>query len=130
MTQVAASGLDAVDMPAVVRGCGRGFLVLVGGGLIAPVLAQSSPLLGAVLLAGAAVVAFGVAAVPQGSTTNGPLHGVLAAIGAYLLVLPLVLLAPAGRDVVQILLTAAAAVAVGAATGWVRQRLRKKEGRS
>ena len=125
-----AQGLDAVDMVTVVRGCGRGFLVLVVGGLLAPVLAQRAPLLGTLVLAGTSIAAFAVASLPLGGSGNGPLHGILAAVGAYLLVLPLVLLAPAGRDVLQISMTAGAAVLVGAGTGWAAQRLRKKEGQA
>jgi branched-subunit amino acid ABC-type transport system permease component len=85
-----------------------------------------------VLLVGSAVLAFVVAAVKQGRTTNGAVHGVLAAVGAYLLVLPLVLMASAGRDVAQISMTAAAAVLVGALAGWVesRRHTRKARGRT
>jgi uncharacterized membrane protein YebE (DUF533 family) len=126
--QETTSGRGAVDMVAVVRGMGRGFLVLVGGGLVAPALAMSSShMLGSVLLASSAALAFVVAAVKQGRTVNGVLHGMIAAIGAYLLMLPLVVLAPAGRDANQISMTLAAAAAVGALAGGADQRWRTRK---
>lgn len=122
------SGFGTVDMPAAVRGIGRGFLILVGGGLVAPALAMSSShMLGSVLLAGSAALAFVVAAVKQGHTVNGALHGMIAAIGAYLLMLPLVVLAPAGRDAHQISMTFAAAAVVGAVAGGADQRWRTRK---
>ncbi len=118
MTSSPGNGwLDGVDMAAVVRGSSRGFTVLVLGGLAAPAAATVSGALGALILTGSAAAAFVVAALRQGTTTSGGLHGALAAVGAYLLVLPLVLLAQAGRDPAQISMTLAAAVVVGFVAG-------------
>ncbi|MCU1679968.1 MAG: hypothetical protein JWQ81_707 [Amycolatopsis sp.] len=121
------SWIDTIDMVAAVRGSGRGFMVLVCGGLGAPALAMHTQLGGSMLLLGSAILAFVVAAVKPGQASNGGLHGAVAAVGAYLLVLPLVLMASAGRDPAQISMTLAAAVIIGAAAGWadVRRRQRK-----
>ncbi|AEH09468.1 MULTISPECIES: PE-PGRS family protein [Protofrankia] len=116
--------LDGVDMVAVVRGSSRGFTVLVLGGLVAPAVATVSGALGALVLTGSAAAAFVVAALRQGTTTDGGRHGALAAVGAYLLVLPLVLLAQAGRNPAQISMTLAAAVIVGFVAGSVATRRR------
>ncbi|WP_445548686.1 hypothetical protein, partial [Frankia sp. CiP1_Cm_nod2] len=122
--------LDGVDMTAVVRGSSRGFTVLVLGGLIAPAVATVSGALGVLILTGSAAAAFVAAALRQGTTTDGGRHGALAAVGAYLLVLPLVLLAQAGRNPAQISMTLAAAVVVGFVAGSVTARRRPAHGRA
>jgi hypothetical protein len=119
--------LDGVDMAAAIRGSSRGFTVLVLGGLAAPAIAVLSGVLGTVVLTGSAVAAFVVAAMRPGTSTRPGLHGLLAAVGAYLMVLPLVLLAPMGRNPVQIGLTLVAAVCTGFAAGSVQSWRRSKK---
>lgn len=112
----------SIDMPTAVRGASRGFSVLVLGGLSAPLVAVAVPMLGAVWLTLTAVVAFSLAGWRIGSASRPPLHGAVAAVMAYLLVLPLVLFASTGGDPVQITLTLLTAVVVGAVAGVVSGR--------
>jgi hypothetical protein len=111
---------DGVDAPRVVRGASAGFTVLVLGGLSAPLAANFVPVVGVAWLPLTSIVAFVVAASRIGTATRPWAHGAVAALSAYLLILPLVLMSPAGRVPAQIALTAAAAVVVGALTGLLR----------
>lgn len=120
-------GADAKRRPAsyaeatgLVRGASIGFSILLIGGFAAP-LAARFPLIGPNWLTITAVIAF----LAAGLRARGRLsHGVLAALGAYMLVLPLVWMATGGQDVQQTLETAATAAVVGGGAslvaGWSR----------
>lgn len=113
----------ALGYAAVIRGASRGFGVLLVGGLVQPVVAQLSAPLAYLWLLLVAVVAFVVAATaatPRGTPTTAWRQGPTAAVGGYLLILPLVVMGQGGLPPVQLLLTTATAVLVGAATGWAR----------
>ncbi len=112
----------SIDTPTAVRGASRGFTVLVLGGLSAPLVAMTVPPLGAVWLTLAAVVGFALAGARIGTAVRPAVHGAVAATFAYVLVLPLVLIAPVGRDPVQVGLTLLTAVAVGGLAGMVSAR--------
>jgi hypothetical protein len=116
----------SVDVPHAVRGASSGFSVLLIGGLVAPMVGIAAPLLGSVWLTLTAVVGFVVAARRIGVATVPALHGAVAAVLAYILVLPLLLPFEAGRNVPQILLTLATAISVGACTGWIQSRHRPR----
>jgi hypothetical protein len=118
------SWLDEIDVVAAVRGCSSGFSVLVVGGLIAPALAQVS-VLGSFALVLTAIAGFSTAAARQGASSRPALQGVLAAVGAYLLALPLVVMVSHAWDVTQIAATLAVAVCVGALVGPLSLRLRE-----
>lgn len=111
-----------VDAPALVRGASTGFTVLVIGGLTAPLGARLMPVTGAVWLPLVAVVAFAVAGAKIGTAPRPPLHGAIAALAAYLLVLPLVFLG-GGAYGSQLAVTAAAALLIGAIAGAIRARM-------
>lgn len=111
-----------IDLPNAVRGASTGFSILVIGGLLATFATLISPVLGAVWLAGVAVVAFAVAARRSQHAENPPLHGAVAAVCAYLLVLPLILPFEAGRDLSQIAMTTVTALVVGPVSAWVSAR--------
>lgn len=113
---------ESIDTPTAVRGASRGFTVLVLGGLSAPLIAMTVPPLGAVWLTLAAVVAFTLAGARIGAAARPAVHGAVAATLAYLLVLPLVLIGPVGRDPLQIGLTLLTAVAVGGIAGMLSAR--------
>lgn len=105
---------------ALVRGASIGFSILLIGGFAAP-LAARFPLIGPYWLTITAVIAF----LAAGLRTRGRLsHGVLAAVGAYLLILPLVWMTTRGWDIRQIVETAATAVVAGGGaslvSGWSR----------
>ncbi|MFF5988810.1 hypothetical protein [Prauserella flavalba] len=117
-----AGWLDKFDPVAVVRGAWRGFAVLLIGGLLAPAAARYLPVVGSFWLVLTAVAAFVVAAWKPGMSADFRWFGLVSAVGAYLLILPLVLLQPAGRSPVQIVSTVAVAALVGALTGFVRGR--------
>jgi hypothetical protein len=112
---------DHIDAPKVVRDASTGFTILVIGGLSAPMAAALIPVVGRHWLPLAAVVAFVAAARRGGSASLPWLHGVVAAVSAYVIVLPLVLLG-GGANLGQVLLTLATAVLVGAATGFLSGR--------
>jgi hypothetical protein len=111
-----------IDVPNAVRGASTGFSILLIGGLLAPMATLVSVPVAVVWLAGVSVVAFVVAA-RRSRPANAPaLHGAVAAVLAYVLVLPLLLPFEQGRDVRQILLTLATAVVIGAVTGALAAR--------
>lgn len=114
--------IENIDVPAAVRGGSTGFSILLIGGLLAPIVVTAVPALGGVWLTATAIVAFIVAGMRVGSARWVLLHGAVAALLAYLLVLPLVLLNETGRAPVQIALTIGTAIGVGALAGWVRNR--------
>lgn len=111
-----------LDLPCIVRGAWRGFVVLLLGGLVAPGLAAITPFVAWFALTAVAVTAFVVAACGVGHLGRPVRHGVYAAVGAYGLVLPLVILSATGRDPAQIAAATATAVAVGALTGFLAGR--------
>jgi hypothetical protein len=103
-----------VDVPNAVRGASTGFSVLLIGGLLAPMVGLASTLVATVWLTGVAVVAFAIAARRSRLAGAPAVHGAVAALFSYILVLPLLLPFEQSRDPLQILLTAATAVVVGA----------------
>ncbi len=119
------SWLDGIDPVAAVRGGSRGFSLLVVGGMAYPVAVRVVPELGPVWLTITAAAAFAIAALRVGGATTPAVHGAAAAALSYLLVLPLVLMVPQARNVVQVLLTALTALVVGALTGFVAGRARR-----
>ena len=114
---------DTLKHTAVIRGIFRGFAVLFVGGMIQPLIAQLSSVVAYAWLPIVAVVAFGAAAVlatPPGTPTDGWRQGPLAAVGSYLMVLPLVRLGAGELPVLQLALTTATAVLTGTAVGLAR----------
>jgi hypothetical protein len=116
-----------IDGPTAVRAASTGFTILLLGGLLTPIAARFLPVVGQFWLSIVAVVAFAVAGHRIGTARIAPLHGACAALGGYLIVLPLVLWTSgglAGLGLAQILWTAAAALFVGALAGFVAGRRR------
>lgn len=113
--------LDGIDPVAAVRGASTGFSLLVVGGLLTP-LGTKVPVVGSIWLTVVAVVAFAVAGMRIGTARRPALHGAMAAVCSYLLVVPLVLLA-AASDARQLILTGCVAVGVGALAGAIRARI-------
>lgn len=109
--------------PAVVRGAFRGFGVLFVGGLVHPVVARLVEPLGYVWLLLVALVAFGVAAVaatPHGTPVPAWRQAPVAAVGSYLLIVPLVQVGAGELPLVQVVLTTLTALLVGVAVGLAR----------
>ncbi|UUV28628.1 hypothetical protein NQK81_28050 [Amycolatopsis roodepoortensis] len=119
------SWVERIDAPVAVRGASTGFSILVIGGLAQPLAVMVVPVLGGVWLPLVALAAFAVASRRIGTASLPAVHGAVAALCSYILALPLSLLVPAGRDPVQIGLTAATAVVVGAVVGFVRSRRKR-----
>jgi hypothetical protein len=111
-----------VDVPVAVRGASTGFSVLLIGGLMAPIVGAISPPLGGTWLTAVAIAAFVIAARRTGVASVPALHGAVAAVMSYVLVLPLLLPFEAGRNLPQILFTFATAISVGASTAWIQSR--------
>ena len=111
-----------IDVPAAIRGGSAGFSILLIGGLLSPLVALAVPRLGGVWLTMIAIVSFAIAARRIGNASVPQLHGAVAAVFAYVLVLPLLLPFEGGRNLPQILLTLATAISVGASTGWIQSK--------
>ncbi|MCR1785741.1 hypothetical protein KVF89_24605 [Nocardioides carbamazepini] len=111
-----------IDVPGAVRGASTGFSVLILGGLVAPFLTLASTAAAAGWLAAVAVVAFAVAARHSRLAGSPGLHGAVAALIAYALVLPLILPFEQGREPLQIALTVLTALVVGWLAGTVFAR--------
>lgn len=103
------------------RGAGRGFTVLVLGGLLAPV-GSLLPGIGPAWLALVAVAAFTVAGSAVGDVPRPALHGAVAALCCYALVVPLVVMATRVLNLTQLLVTSLAALVVGALAGLLARR--------
>ena len=119
-----AGPADRIDFPVAVRGASLGFSVLLIGILLSAVLGVLEPTVHMVATYAVYALAFHLAARKTGTATAPALHGATAAAAAYLLVLPLILRDPAGRNISQVALTLALAVCVGALTGWIRSARR------
>jgi len=117
---------NRIDFPVAVRGASFGFGVLLIGILLSTVLRATVPELGLAGTLAAYVLAFYLAARKTGTATAPALHGAIAATAAYVLVLPLILRDPAGRNIAQFAATLALAVGVGALTGWIGSTRRSK----
>lgn len=120
---------QTVDGIAAVRGASTGFTVLLLGGMIAPLIAIAAPLLSMVWLPLIAISAFFIAASRTGDSSSPWMQGVMAAVGSYLLVLPLVLIDPSGRNPIQIGMTFVSAIFVGALAGHFRGRPQRRHKR-
>lgn len=118
------SGAAAIDVGAVARAVSTGFMILVFGGLIQPIVSTYVPLLGMFWLILVAVTAFAVAGARVGmACPNPPLHGAFAAVLSYLLVVPLMFLQGTFNPLYTVFSFVAAAV-VGAAAGFIAARSR------
>lgn len=121
----AAQSPAEVDPVAVVRGASTGFSILLIGGAVAPLIAHA-PFVGRFWLAVVAVAAFLVAGLRIGNGRGSVLQGVMAAVGSYLLILPIVIAASQGGDGQQIALTLVVAIAAGGSAAYAAG-LRRKE---
>jgi hypothetical protein len=117
-----AGGAAPVDVGAVARAVSTGFMILVFGGLIQPIVSAYVPLLGMFWLILVAVIAFASAGARVGKACpNPPLHGAFAAVLSYLLVVPLMFLQGTFNPLYTVFSFVAAAV-VGAAAGFIAGR--------
>jgi hypothetical protein len=105
----------------LVRGASIGFSILLIGGLAAP-LASHLPvaLIAHYWFTTTAVIAFLAAGLRAGGRGS---RGIMAALGAYLLILPLVMTAQGWGDYQQMLETAATAVVIGGGASFIAGRL-------
>lgn len=115
---------DGIDYVAAIRATSSGFTILFLGLLLAPVL--GAVLAGATMFAEllACLVAGGVAGSRIGEGRLGHLQGAFGAVSAYLLVLPLLLLFPAGQDLERHVVYGLVMAAAGAVAGLLAARRR------
>lgn len=111
-----------VDGVEAVRAASAGFTVLLLGGLVAPLVARVVPVVGSYWLAVVAAVAFVTAGSRIAGAAVPAIQGATAAVGGYLLIVPVVAMT-GGLRLDQFATTLAAAGLVGGATGYVRARL-------
>jgi hypothetical protein len=109
----------ALRWDRVARGASAGFSFLIVGGLAQPLVTHFAPLLGIVWLVLVAVAASLAAGWRVGDDTYPALHGGLAALVAYILTIPVVLIATGDLPVAQAALTLTTTLLVGAATSKV-----------
>lgn len=118
------AGAGQADVGAVARAVSTGFMILVFGGLIQPIVSTYVPLLGMFWLILVAVAAFASAGARVGTACpNPPLHGAGAAVISYLLVVPLMFLQGTFNPLYCVYSFVAAAV-VGALAGRIAARTR------
>lgn len=122
----ATSQLEAIDGRECVRGASAGFTVLVIGGLAQFPVANIWPGVGAAWLPFVSAVAYFVAGRRIGCATRPSLHGMVSAVGAWGLVLPLRLLGGGLMFAAQIVMDLAIAAALGALAGAVVARSRAR----
>jgi hypothetical protein len=103
---------ETVDVPLVLRGASVGFTVLVAGELIALALATAAPGPASLLLALTGAAGSVVAALVASRSGPPPTQGALAAAGAYLLTLPLRVMA-GGINPLRVYLDFSFAVVIG-----------------
>lgn len=116
-------GQEPLGHAVVIRGIFRGFAVLFIGGMVQPLIGQLSTIVAFAWLPLVAVLAFVAAAVvatPPETPTDGWRQGPLAAVGSYLMILPLVRIGSGELPVLQLALTTATAVLTGTAVGLAR----------
>jgi len=120
-----------IDLIALVRGTAAAFTVLVIGGLVAPLIVTVLPLapeqervVYSWWVTAVAIGAFVLAGSRIGEATQPAVHGAVAALGAYLLVVPLILLVGTAPTITTMLLAVLVAVVVGGAAGLVTGRRR------
>jgi hypothetical protein len=111
-----------VDWPAAVRGTSRAFTILILGGIVAPLVGRALAggpvnLLSVYWLPIIAAVGYLVGGLYVGSATQAWLQGILAALGAWLLTLPIFLLAEGLTHADALGVDAGIAVVAGAVGG-------------
>lgn len=114
--------MDRVDWVLVVRGASTGFTVLVISGLASPIVSNLNQAVGLVWLVLGALAASVVAAWRTRTADSPVLSGAVAALISYTLVVPLIYLSERRLDFRVILLFAAVALLVGAASGFALSR--------
>lgn len=116
-----------VDVSAAASGASTGFSILLLGSLTAPLVAALLPSLGSAWNALVAAVAFSVAGFRIGSARAPALHGAVAALSSYLLMMPLVMFTAVEQlRAGPVGMTLAGAVTVGAVTGLVSGKRRDR----
>lgn len=109
-----AAALPALDVPELVRGASSGFTVLLLGSAAQPLASAASAQLGLLWLSLTAALAFVLAGRRTGRAARPLVQGPFAAVLAFTLTLPLVVVLHGGFEIVQSCTTLAFAVVVGA----------------
>lgn len=118
-------------MSTLVRAASAGFTVLLLGGLLGPIVVallplapEQEPVVFGWWTTVVAIAGFVFAGSRIGESAQPAVHGAGAAVGAYLLVLPLLIFGSAAPTITTMLLAALVALVVGGATGLVAGRRR------
>lgn len=123
-SHVAGVTAGATDVPEAVRGAWRGFLVLVFGELLAPVVGLVAPALGGLWLSLVAAAAYAVAGTAVGGARRAVLQGAMSAVGALALTMPLRVLVHERLALLAYAVSFTFALAVGGASGFLAGRRR------
>lgn len=119
---------DSLDPAALARGASAGFTVLVVGELLGPLASRIDPTLGPVWLSLVGAAGFTAAGLRVGLATRTWLQGALAAEAAFVLTVPLRLIAGLGqsrRALVALVVSAAFAIVLGAVAGALAGKARR-----
>lgn len=120
--------IDRIDWVTAVRGASRGFGILAISGLLQPVVANGlGEAFGLGWLVLGSLVAFVSAAWRAGESDSPPLTGLFGSLMAYTLSVPLIYLATRKIVVQDVLMFVAAAMVVGAVTGYLVGRRHTNE---
>lgn len=115
------------DVGEIARAVSTGFTILILGGLIQPVVTRFVPFIGMIWLILVAVVAFGYTGFRAGRAgPNPPLFGGGAAVGAYVLVLPVLFLVGT-FDPIYAASSLAAGAIIGALAGFIGARTNRAD---
>jgi len=113
------ASVGAIDIAAIARGSFRGFLALVVGTVLFPLVAGTATPVVSGWFAFVCVAGFALAASHQGHARRAVWQGAAAGTGTFALMLPQLYFGSAAREPVDLLLAAGTAPVVGAVTGTV-----------
>lgn len=111
-----------LEWGSLARGASTGFTVLFIGGWLFPAAHRVSPAIGVTFLVVVGVIGFGAAGARCGRTGFPALHGVIAALLSYALMVPVVLIAYRQMFPGQLGWAIGCAIVVGAAAGHLSAR--------
>jgi hypothetical protein len=118
----------STDLGEAVRGAWRGFLVLLFGELLAPIVGQVAPPIAGLWLSLVGAAGFAVAGSAIGQAPRPWLQGAAVACGALTLTLPLRVLAHNRLSLLAYAVSFSFATAIGAASGVLAGRRRGPRG--
>jgi hypothetical protein len=116
-----------VDWGHVAKGASAGFTALFIGGWLAPIAQGRVPSLGGLWLVAVGLVGFALAGRQIGVADLPAVHGAIAAMASYLLMVPVIVITSGWVGALLLIAPCAGAVAVGAVSGYLAGRARPEQ---